>query len=175
MKYTLPISKLYDLPTDIRVALKVRGITTCEQLLQAAALYEDREALARVTRLHPEALTAVVQRADMARISGTGTCFSRMLAHLGVHDVAALAVQNPRTLQLRLHALNQAERLTRRGPTLDEIVGWVDQARRLPALVSYAAPKGETAIRRDAFSSWWTANESTAANVHPARSIRQDG
>lgn len=98
-----------------------------------------------------------------------------MLTQVGVHDVATLAVQNPRTLQLRLHAHNQAERLVRRGPTVDEIVSWVDQARRLPAIVSYAAQKGKAAIRRDAFSSWWTANESTAANAHVACSIKQDG
>ena len=175
MSCTLPVSKLYNLPTNIRLALKMHRITTCEQLLQAAALYEDREALAQMTCLDVEALTAVVQRADRARINGIGTSFSRMLPQVDVHDVATLAIQNPRTLQLRLHALNQAERLVRRVPTLDEIIGWVDQAQRLPAIVSYTAANGKKAIRRDAFSRWWTANSSTAANAHAARPIGQDG
>lgn len=145
-KYTTPISKLYGISRDVRLALKIRSITTSEQLLRAAARYEERQALARATSLLPETLTAVVRRADIARVNGIGTSFARMLADIGVLDVGTLAIQDAQALQLRLRAFNQAERLVRRSPTLDEIVDWIAQARRLPAIVTYAPQEGETAI-----------------------------
>ena len=63
-QYALPISKLRGVPFQVRVALKVRRITTCSQLLNAAALHENRLALARATKLAPEILTELVQLAD---------------------------------------------------------------------------------------------------------------
>ena len=50
-QYALPISKLRGVPFQVRVALKVRRITTCSQLLSAAALHDNRMALARTTKL----------------------------------------------------------------------------------------------------------------------------
>lgn len=146
VKCATPISKLYGISRDLRLALKIRSITTSERLLQVAARHEDRQALARVTNLHPEALTAVVQRADIARVNGIGTSFARMLADVGVRDASTLAAQDARALQLRLHALNRTERLVRRCPTLDEIVDWVAQARLLPALITYPPATEEDAI-----------------------------
>lgn len=146
VKCVTPISKLYGISRDVRLALKIRSITTSEQLLRAAARYDAREALARATRLHLATLTAVVQRADIARVNGIGTSFARMLAEVGVTDVATLAIQDPRSLQLRLDAFNRVERLVRRCPTLDEIIDWITQARRLPQIVSYAPQNSETVI-----------------------------
>lgn len=147
-KYPTPVCKLYGVSVDVRRALKTRSITNVEQLLEAAARHEDREALAlaRATRLDLATLTAIVQRADMTRIRGSGFVFARMLAEVGVPDVATLAVQAPQALHLRLHVFNQAERLARRSPTLEEIIGWVSQARRLPAAISYSPQEDSTAI-----------------------------
>ena len=46
-----------------------------------------------------------------------------------------LARQEPTALHRRLVAVNGRERLARRAPTLEEVTGWVGQARTLPALV----------------------------------------
>lgn len=135
--HNLPISKLRGVPFQARVALKVRRITTCGQLLRAAARWEDRAALARAARIPPEFLTELVQRADMARVNGVGTVFGLMLEELGVRDVAALAAQEPDVLHVQLRRYNQDERLARRSPTPEEVVAWVAQARRLQPLVTY--------------------------------------
>jgi nucleotidyltransferase/DNA polymerase involved in DNA repair len=135
--YPLPISKLRGVPFQVRVALKVRRITTCSQLLTAAALVEDREALARATRIAPEILTDLVRRADMARVNGVGAVFGLMLEELGIHDVAKLAAQDPEALHEQLRQYNRSERLARRSPTPEEVADWVEQARRLPKLVTY--------------------------------------
>jgi predicted flap endonuclease-1-like 5' DNA nuclease len=137
--YTLPISKLRGVPFQVRVALKVRRITTCSQLLTAAALFEDRQALARATKIAPEILTDLVQRADMARVNGVGAVFGLMLEELGIHDVEGLAAQDPETLHEKLREYNRQERLARRSPTPEEVTDWIEQARRLPKLITYRA------------------------------------
>jgi predicted flap endonuclease-1-like 5' DNA nuclease len=133
----LPISKLRGVPLQARLALKVQRITTCDQLLAAVAVAEDREALARATRIAPEILTDLVQRADLARVNGVGAVFGLMLEELGVRDVQALASQDPGALHERLRAHNRRERLARRSPTPEEVNDWVGQARGLPRLVTY--------------------------------------
>jgi predicted flap endonuclease-1-like 5' DNA nuclease len=133
----LPLSKLRELPFQVRVALKIRRITTCGQLLAAAADVRNREALARSARIAPEILTSLVQRADMARVNGIGTVFSLMLEELGIRDVAGLVGQNPEELHERLRAYNRQERLARRSPTPEEVADWVDQATVLRKLVTY--------------------------------------
>jgi hypothetical protein len=133
----LPLSKLRGVPFPARVALKVRKITTCGQLLAAAAQAQDREALARSTRIEPELLTILVQRADMARVNGTGAMFSLMLEELGIRDVGALAAQEAEELHEKLREYNRREQLARRAPTAEEVTGWIDQARSLRKLVTY--------------------------------------
>jgi predicted flap endonuclease-1-like 5' DNA nuclease len=133
----LPLGKLREVPFPARVALKVRRITTCGQLLAAAAQAQDRETLARASRIELAVLTGLVQRADLARVNGIGAVFGRMLEELGILDVAALAAQEVEALHVRLRRHNQQERLARRSPTPEEVAGWVDQARRLRQLVTY--------------------------------------
>jgi predicted flap endonuclease-1-like 5' DNA nuclease len=137
VNYPLPISKLRGVPFQARVALKVRRITTCNQLLAAAAVAEDREALARATKIAPEILADLVQRADMARVNGIGAVFGLMLEELGIHDVQTLASQDAETLHEQLRGYNRRERLARRSPTPEEVSDWVGQARRLPTLLTY--------------------------------------
>lgn len=136
--YALPISKLRGVPLQLRVSLKVRRITTCDQLLAAAGRCGDREALARAARLAPELLRELVQLADMARVSGIGAVFGLMLEELGIEDVEGLAARDPEALHRQLREYNQRERLARRSPTPEEVADWVQQARRLPVLVTYA-------------------------------------
>ena len=136
--YALPISKLRGVPLQLRVSLKVRRITTCDQLLAAAGRYHDREALARTARLAPELLRELVQLADMARVSGIGAVFGLMLEELGIEDVESLAARDPELLHRQLREYNQRERLARRSPTPEEVADWVEQAQRLPVLVTYA-------------------------------------
>lgn len=141
--YTLPISKLRSVPFQARVALKVRRITTCSQLLRAAAGRAEREALAQAARLSLDLLTELVQRADMARVNGVGTVFGLMLEELGIRDVAALAAQEPEVLHERLRRYNQEQRLARRSPTPEEVSDWIAQARRLRPLIKYADGEAE--------------------------------
>ena len=133
----LPVSKLRGLAPRVRAALKYHRVATCGQLLRAAGRAGDRDQLARVAGIDPDALLALVRQADLARVAGIGTVFGLMLEDLGVRDVPALAARDPAGLHARLFAHNREERLARRSPTPEEVEGWVRQARALPPLVSY--------------------------------------
>lgn len=133
---SLPISKLRGVPQAVRMALKHRRITNCDQLLATAASAEGRTALARAIGLDDESMLIVVHRADMARVNGIGTVFGLMLEDLGVYCVADLAAADPGELHERLRRHNQAERIARRSPTPEEVQDWVAQARALPVIVS---------------------------------------
>ena len=106
VNYVLPISKLRGVPPSARMALKARHITTCCQLLAAAADFDDRQRLSRDSRIPLELLSTIVRRADMARIEGIGAVFGLMLEELDVLEVSMLAKHDPQTLHDRLRAHN---------------------------------------------------------------------
>ena len=135
-RYALPISKLHQVPYRARLALKVKHITTCEQLLAAAGEAEARGQLAKAAQLEPDLLTLLVRRADMARVHGIGVVFGLMLEELGVVDVASIAASDPAELHQRLRRYNAEERRARRSPTPEEVAAWVAEARSLPVLVT---------------------------------------
>ncbi len=134
---SLPLSKLRGVPGRVRVVLKHRRITNCEQLLRAAGRADLRRRLAADAGIDPALLQELVQRADLARIKGIGAVFGMMLEDLGVRDIQTLAEEDPALLHARLKALNTRERLARRAPTPEEVAAWVAEARRLPTLVTY--------------------------------------
>ena len=126
------------MPPLVRAALKRRRITTCDQLLAAAGNYDNRAALAAATQIAPDQLIELVQRADLARVRGTGFVFSQMLRDLYVVDVKILADHKPATLYGRLRRYNRDTGTRSRAPTASEVTDWIEQARKLPKLVTYA-------------------------------------
>lgn len=127
----IPICKLRGLTATARRQLKLHNIVNCNQLLDAALADHDRRALAQATGVDPDLLRDLVQQADLLCVSGLGIMFMLMLKESGVDSLAALARQDAARLHAELRALNQAERITRRSPTLDEVTGWIAQARAL--------------------------------------------
>lgn len=138
--HPLPVSKLRGVPQTARVRLKSLRITTCGQLLAAAATPASRERLAAATGIDADLLLQLVRRADLARINGVGTVFGLMLEALGVDDVSRLARQEPSELHQALRSFNQAERLARRSPTPEEVAEWVEAAGNMPEVVVEAPP-----------------------------------
>src|SRR4051812_50178625 len=74
-----PVSKLRGLTLPVRAALRRRGIATCERLLRAGGRAGDRGRLAREAGIDPDALLALVPRADLARGPGPGPRFGLVL------------------------------------------------------------------------------------------------
>ncbi len=136
-KFALPISKLRGLSARARHALKLKRITTCGQLMHAAATAEQRRNLSQQTHIDESEILTLVQRADLSRVNGIGVVFCMMLQDLTVHDVGDLSRQNPETLHGQLRDYNTEYRLARRSPTPEEVEDWVRQAKELGSVLTY--------------------------------------
>lgn len=132
----LPISKLRGVSYDVRLRLKRRGVTRCEQLLRIAGAPARRAKLAEASGVDPDMLLALTKRADLARVNGVGAVFGMMLELLGIDTVDLLARADASILHGQLQFLNQRERMARRAPTVDEVEDWLVQANALPRLLT---------------------------------------
>jgi hypothetical protein len=54
-----------------------------------------------------------------------------------VDTVVELAKRKPENLYKALCDVNEAKKLSRRTPSLKQVEGWVEQAKKLPRIVKY--------------------------------------
>ena len=113
------------------------GVPTTEALLEAGATSQGREALAERTGIGHGLILKWVNRADLFRVRGIGEQYSDLLAAAGVETALELAQRVPEHLHQKLVETNAAKKLVRVVPELDHVADWVEQARKLPRVVSY--------------------------------------
>jgi predicted flap endonuclease-1-like 5' DNA nuclease len=117
--------------------LEGAGVATVEALLQQGGTPGGRKALAEKTELSTDRILEWVNRADLMRIKGVGSEYSDLLEASGVDTVKELAMRRPDNLQAKMAEVNEAKKLVRRVPTLNEVDAWVAEAKTLPPMVSY--------------------------------------
>ena len=113
------------------------GVPTTEALLEAGATPQGREALGEQTGIGHGLILKWVNRADLFRVPGIGEQYSDLLAAAGVETVLELAQRVPAHLHQKLVETNEAKRLVRHVPSADHVADWVEQAGKLPRVVSY--------------------------------------
>src|SRR6516165_6316215 len=113
------------------------GVHTTEALLEAGATPQGRETLAAKTGIGHGLILKWVNRADLFRVEGVGEQYSDLLAAAGVETVLELAQRVPAHLHQKLVETNEAKRLVRHVPSADHVADWVEQAGKLPRVVSY--------------------------------------
>jgi predicted flap endonuclease-1-like 5' DNA nuclease len=119
-------------------ALKEKAsITTTEALLKAATTPKAREGLAAKTGLSEKYILEWANRADLFRIRGVGTQYSDLLEKAGVDTVIELAKRNAENLFKALKETNDRKALVRRLPTLGQVADWIQQAKKLPRVLTY--------------------------------------
>lgn len=117
--------------------LKGVGVGTTDALLAAGATPDGRKALVEQTGIGHGRILKWVNRADLFRVKGVGEQYSDLLAAAGVETVLELAQRVPEHLHGKLVKTNEARRLVRHVPTLDQVTEWVEEARKLNRVVSY--------------------------------------
>ncbi|MEO8246849.1 MAG: DUF4332 domain-containing protein [Chloroflexota bacterium] len=117
--------------------LQAAGVRTSEGLLERAGPKSGRDDLAAATGISGKLLLEWVNAADLMRIKGIGAQFSDLLEAAGVDSAAELAQRNATALAATFGELNAARGTTRRMPSAAEVQGWIDQAKRLPKVVSH--------------------------------------
>lgn len=117
--------------------LEGAGINTTKDLLGAAAGKSGRSNLAEATGISESLILEWVNRADLFRVSGIGEEISDLLEAAGVDSVPELAQRKPENLHDKLVEVNSAKKLVRQVPGTAQITKFVDEAKKLPKVVTH--------------------------------------
>ena len=117
--------------------LKDAGINTTDDLLDAGGTKQGRKELSEKTGISETIILEWVNMADLFRIKGIAEEYSELLKEVGVSTVVELARRNPENLHEAIDGVNEAKKLVRRIPTLDQTRDWVEQAKTMPRRIKY--------------------------------------
>lgn len=113
------------------------GINTTEQLLAKCAAPAGRKALEDATGISGKLILTWTNHADLFRVKGVGPQFAELLEAAGVDTVKELKTRNAANLAAKMLEVNEAKHLVRRVPVEIEIQRMIDQAKDLPAVMTY--------------------------------------
>jgi predicted flap endonuclease-1-like 5' DNA nuclease len=117
--------------------LKAVGIRTTDKLLKVGATPKGRKELVEKSGIGHELILKWVNNADLYRIKGVGSEYAELLEAAGVDTVVELAKRVPQHVVDAMAEANKKHKMVRRLPVLKEVVKWVDQAKKLPRVISY--------------------------------------
>ena len=117
--------------------LREKGVATTEALLEQGATPHGRKELADKTGISDRLILKWVNRADLFRLKGIGEQYSDLLAAAGVETVLELAQRRADHLHQKMVETNEAKKLVRIVPGPEQVADWVEQAHKLPRVVSY--------------------------------------
>jgi predicted flap endonuclease-1-like 5' DNA nuclease len=117
--------------------LNGNGVKTTDELLHVGGTKQGRKELAEKTGISETIILEWVNMADLFRIKGIGEEYSELLKEAGVSTVVELGRRNPENLHDALVGVNDAKKLVRRPPSLNQTRDWVEQAKVLPRKVEY--------------------------------------
>jgi predicted flap endonuclease-1-like 5' DNA nuclease len=117
--------------------LQEAGIRTTQALLEKGATPQGRKEIAEKTDISEKLILEWVNHVDLFRIKGVGEEYSDLLEEAGVDTVPELAQRNAEHLYQKLVAVNQERKLVRRLPTQSQVSDWIEQAKRLPRVITY--------------------------------------
>lgn len=117
--------------------LKSIGISTVEKLLEMGASKKGRDEIAEKAGVSGKLVLTWVNSADLFRIQGVGGQYAELLHAAGVDSVPELAHRKAENLLEKMTQVNAEKKLTRRVPTLNQVAGWVEQAKALPKVISH--------------------------------------
>jgi predicted flap endonuclease-1-like 5' DNA nuclease len=117
--------------------LKAAGVGSVEALLEKGKTPAGRKSLAEASKLADKQILEWVNRADLNRIKGVGSEYADLLEAAGVDTVPELSKRTPDNLLKKMEEVNAARKLVRKMPVLSQVSDWVDQAKKLPRVVTY--------------------------------------
>jgi predicted flap endonuclease-1-like 5' DNA nuclease len=117
--------------------LNAAGLFSVQDLLEKGATPKGRKAIADKTGISDGVILEWANRADLFRIKGIGEEYADLLEAAGVDTVPELAQRKSDNLFQKVVEVNKVKKLVRKLPALSQIKNWVDQAKKLPRLLTY--------------------------------------
>jgi predicted flap endonuclease-1-like 5' DNA nuclease len=117
--------------------LESAGVPTQEHLLAKGGTPAGRKELVKSTGIGDALILKWVNRADLARVKGIGEEYADLLEAAGVDSVPELAQRRGDNLFAKITEVNAAKNLVRKLPTAADVTDWIEQAKKLPRVVSY--------------------------------------
>jgi predicted flap endonuclease-1-like 5' DNA nuclease len=135
----IPINKLAGMTSELAAKLEEQGIHDSDQLLDAARTPADRRQLAKQTGVETQIILELADRSSLARIHGVGGVLSDLLVQIGVKTVKELATRRADHLHDKLSELIDQKKIKRigKGPSLEMIQHWIDEAKAMPKFMEY--------------------------------------
>jgi len=132
-----PITDIQGIGTDMAAILKSDGIRTTVSLLQLAKTPKQRLKIAVKTGAPEKNVLDWVTAADRMRVKGIGWEYSELLRVAGVRTVSELRFRNPEKLALAMSDANAKRKLVRVLPSVKTVTRWIEDAKKLPAVIRY--------------------------------------
>jgi len=136
-KFAMNIIEIEGIGSKYAAKLNEAGIITLEGLLKTGATPKGRKDLSEKTGIDQTYILEWVNLADLFRISGIGSEYSDLLEEAGVDTVVELSTRRAENLILKLTEVNTKKQLVRKMPSESQVADWIDQAKKLPRVVSY--------------------------------------
>jgi predicted flap endonuclease-1-like 5' DNA nuclease len=131
------IKNLDGLETDEIKLLKSLGIRTTDRLLEAAASPKGRRQLFEKSGIDEKRLLKFANTCDHLRIKGMGKGYVELLHEAGVDTVRELRYRKPENLAKEMTKANERNKLVRFLPSEKLVVRWIEQAKKLPLMITY--------------------------------------
>ncbi len=113
------------------------GIAWVKDLLAEGAAPAGRQEIADQTGIDRRLILKWVNAADLLRLNGVTPDWAELLEAAGVDTVKELRNRNAGNLVGKLEETNAASHLAREVPTLDQVTGWIEQAKKLDPKVTH--------------------------------------
>ena len=134
---SLTLGELKGINDTLANLLKAQGLIDSDTLLEAARTLKGRKELAEAIGIDKATILELANRADLARVKGIGRVYSDLMEEAGVDTVKELSKRVPENLHAKLVEINTVRQLTQRPPSVDQVAGFVEQAKGLPAMLEY--------------------------------------
>lgn len=134
---TISVKELKGMKDELAACLADKGIRDSAQLLEAATTPAKRKDLADAAGVDTRVILELANRADLSRIKGVAGVFSDLLEAAGVDTVKELATRRADNLHAKIVEVNAAEQRAGRLPTVEDVQGWINQAKALDPMIQY--------------------------------------
>ncbi|NLC64841.1 MAG: DUF4332 domain-containing protein [Erysipelothrix sp.] len=113
------------------------GINNTDELLEICKTPAGRKRVADETGISNDLILTWTNHIDLFRINGVREQFAELLEAAGVDTVPELARRNATNLHEKMVEVNEAEKLSGRIPSVNQLTDWIEQAKKLPRVIEY--------------------------------------